>query len=160
MSDPATDESRQVWEALAPGWDNERAFINDLELPVTERMHEAINPRAGDTILELCAGPGEVGLRLAERHPEAHVLITDFAPGMVQAASNEAARRGLRNVECRAMDAQDIPLPDASVDGVLSRYGLMLVTDMASAFSETRRVLRPGRALAYAVWARRRRIPG
>jgi len=152
VSDKATDESRQIWDSLASGWDKERAFINEIEGHVTRRMHEAMGVRAGDTILELCAGPGEVGLRLAEQHPEVQVLLTDFAPGMVQAAANEANRRGVTNVECRPMDAQDIALPDGSVDGVLCRYGLMLVPDIAKAFSEVRRVLRPGRVLAYTTW--------
>ena len=152
VSDQATDESRQIWDSLASGWDKERAFINEIEGHVTGRMHEAMDVRPGDTILELCAGPGEVGLRLAEQHPEVQVLLTDFAPGMVHAAANEANRRGLTNAECRPMDAQDIDLPDGSVDGVLCRYGLMLVPDIAKAFSEVRRVLRPGRVLAYTTW--------
>src|SRR5712691_9172352 len=149
MGDQATDESRQIWDSVAAGWEKERAFINELERAVTERMHEALGVRPGDTILELCAGPGEVGLRLAEQHPDVQVLLTDFAPGMVHAAANEANRRGLTNVECRAMDAQDIDLPNGSVDGVLCRYGLMLVPDIAKAFSEVRGVLRKGRVLAY-----------
>jgi ubiquinone/menaquinone biosynthesis C-methylase UbiE len=65
MGDQATDESRQIWDSVAAGWEKERAFINELERAVTERMHEALGVRPGDTILELCAGPGEVGLRLA-----------------------------------------------------------------------------------------------
>jgi ubiquinone/menaquinone biosynthesis C-methylase UbiE len=152
VSDQATEESRQVWDSVASGWDKERALFNEIEGPVTERMHEALGVRAGDSILELCAGPGEVGLRLAERYPGVKVLITDFAPGMVQAATREAHRRGLSAVECRLMDAQDMDLPDASVDGVLCRYGLMLVPDVPKAFSEVRRVLRPGGVLAYTTW--------
>ena len=152
MGDQATDESRQIWDSVAAGWEKERALINELERAVTERMHEALGVRPGDTILELCAGPGEVGLRLAEQHPDAHILITDFAPGMVQAATNEAEQRGVKNVECRLVDAQDIHLPNASVDGALCRYGLMLVPDIAKAFSEVRRVLRPGGVLVYTTW--------
>ena len=152
MGDQATDESRQIWDSVAAGWEKERAFINELERAVTERMHEALGVRPGDTILELCAGPGEVGLRLAEQHPDAHILITDFAPGMVQAATNEAEQRGVKNVECRLVDAQDIHLPNASVDGALCRYGLMLVPDIAKAFSEVRRVLRPGGVVVYTTW--------
>ena len=51
------------------------------------------------------------------------------------------------------MDMQSIDLPDASVDGVVSRYGYMLVPDPARALRETRRVLRPGGRLAFATWA-------
>jgi len=153
MDDDATVESRKVWDSVAEAWDKERAFLNERERPVTERLLEALGVQAGDRILELCAGPGEVGLTLAARHPEARVLITDFAPRMVEAASAAAAGRGLGNVELRLMDAQDIDLPDASVDGVLCRYGLMLVPHIPEAFAGIRRVLRPGRILAYTTWA-------
>jgi len=39
MGDQATDESRQIWDSVASGWEKERAFINELERAVTERMH-------------------------------------------------------------------------------------------------------------------------
>ena len=57
------------------------------------------------------------------------------------------------------MDMQAIDLPDASVDAVVSRFGYMLVPDPALAFRETRRVLRPGRTLAFATWAPANRNP-
>jgi SAM-dependent methyltransferase len=50
------------------------------------------------------------------------------------------------------LDAQQIDLPDASVDGVISRFGLMLVPDQQRAIAEIRRVLRPGGRCAYAAW--------
>jgi len=78
---------------------------------------------------------------------------------MVRAAAKAARERDLSNVECREMDAQAIDLADGSVDGVMSRYGLILVPDRKAAFAEIRRVLRPGGALAYAVWGPWRRIP-
>lgn len=152
MTDDATKESLRVWDALAPGWEKHRAVMNELERPVTDRMLDAVGAQDGDAILELTAGPGEVGLMLAERRPAVKVIITDFAPGMVDIARRAAKERGLANVECRVVDAQAIELPNGSVDGVLSRYGLMLVPDYAKAFAEIRRVLKPGRTLAYAVW--------
>ena len=57
------------------------------------------------------------------------------------------------------MDMQAIDLPDASVDGVVSRYGYMLVPDPALALRETRRVLKPGGRLAFATWAPANRNP-
>ena|SRR5713101_9731583 len=71
---------------------------------------------------------------------------------MAQAAGRGARERGLTNVECRVMDAQAIDLHDGSVDGVLSRFGLMLVPDPFRALNGSHRVLRPGGRLAYGVW--------
>jgi SAM-dependent methyltransferase len=83
------------------------------------------------------------------------VISTDLSPVMVEAAR----RRGIPGVEHRAMDMQAIDLPDDSVDGVVSRYGYMLVPDPARALGETRRVLRPGGRLAFATWAPAKRNP-
>ncbi|MHB8513716.1 MAG: class I SAM-dependent methyltransferase [Actinomycetota bacterium] len=153
MSDKATEESRQVWDSLASGWAKNRTGVNDIERPVTELMYNAIHVQPGDTILELCAGPGGVGLGLASLHPDMNLVITDFAPAMVEVAREECERLGLKNVKLQVMDAQKIDLEDSSIDGVLCRYGLMLVPDFTKAFTEIRRVLRPGRTLAYATWA-------
>ena len=72
---------------------------------------------------------------------------------MVAAAERRAAELGLANVDFLAQDAQALELPDASVDGVLCRWGYMLVPEPSVALSETARVLRPGGRLAFAVWA-------
>jgi SAM-dependent methyltransferase len=152
MSNEATEEGRRLWEAIAPGWERHRDAVFEQQRGVSERLIQAMGARDGDAILELTAGPGETGLLLAERAPGARVIVSDFAPRMVQAAASAAASRNLTNVECRQIDAQDIDLPDASVQGVMSRYGLMLVPDYKAAFAQIRRVLAPGRSFAYAVW--------
>ncbi len=59
---------------------------------------------------------------------------------------------GLGNVDYRVINAEHIPLDDDSVDGVLCRFGYMLMPDPAAALAETRRVLRPGGRVALAVW--------
>ena len=150
--DEETKESLRIWDGVAQGWENYRERINEQEKPITDRMIDALGVRDGDTILELCAGPGSVGLQVAERHPIAKVIVTDFAPHMVEASERGAKEKALSNVEVREMDAQSIGLPDASVDGVISRYGLMIPPDRSKVFSEIRRVLKPGRVLTYATW--------
>ena len=57
------------------------------------------------------------------------------------------------------LDADRLELPDASVDGVLSRFGYILRGDPPPALAEIRRVLRPGGRLAFSVWAERSRNP-
>jgi SAM-dependent methyltransferase len=78
---------------------------------------------------------------------------------MVAAARRGASDRGLDNVECRVIDAQQIDLPDGSVDGVLSRFGMMLVPEQERAVAEVRRVLRQGGRFSYATWGPPERNP-
>ncbi len=105
-------------------------------------------------MLELAAGPGDTGFIAAERlGPNGLLLSTDVAPEMVAAARRRAAELGIENVEFRVEDASAIDLADASVDGVLCRFGVMLVPDPERALGEIARVLRPEGRVALAVWA-------
>ena len=74
---------------------------------------------------------------------------------MVEAARRRGTELGLENVEYLVMDAERIELDADSVDGVLCRFGYMLMADQAAALAETRRVLRAGGRLALAVWGAR-----
>jgi SAM-dependent methyltransferase len=78
---------------------------------------------------------------------------------MVDIARRRCAELGVGNVDHRVMDAERIELEAESVDGVLCRFGYMLVTDPAAAFAETRRVLSPGGRLTLAVWGAPERNP-
>jgi SAM-dependent methyltransferase len=71
---------------------------------------------------------------------------------MLDAARRRAAELGLDDVGFQVEDAAALTLADASVDGILCRWGLMLVPDMEAAAAEVRRVLRPGGRAALAVW--------
>jgi SAM-dependent methyltransferase len=120
---------------------------------VGEWMVNALDPRPGQTILELAAGIGETGFLAAARvGNDGKLISTDFAPKMVEAAQAESTRLGLTNVEHRQLDAEEMNLPDESVDGVLCRWGYMLMSDPETAFRETRRVLRKGGGLAFSVF--------
>ena len=120
---------------------------------MSEWLVDQIDPRPGQTILELAAGPGETGFLAAERiDAEGRLISSDLSRGMVDAAQRGAAARGLGNVEFRVIDAQAIDLPDSSVDTVLSRFGVMLTPEPARVLREARCVLRDGGRLAYAVW--------
>ena len=65
----------------------------------------------------------------------------------------------LTNVEFRELDAEELDLEEDSVDGVVCRWGYMLMPNPAIALSETRRVLRRGGRLAFAVWGSGDRNP-
>jgi len=146
--------SHAVWEAMAPAWDDRHAYFEQTARPVTERMLERLAPARGQTILELAAGTGITGFAAAELvGPGGRVIVSDFSKAMVETAERRAAELGLGNVEFRVLDAEQLDLPDDAVDGVLCRWGYMLIADPAAALAETRRVLRDGGRLACAVFA-------
>ena len=145
--------SYEVWQRMAEGWDRQRRWVWEVSHVAGEWMVDALDPQPGQTILELAAGAGDTGFGAAARVGDEGMLIsTDFAPNMVEAARAEAERLGLRNVEARQLDAQEMDLEDSSVDGVLCRWGYMLMADPQTALHETRRVLRGGGGLAMSVW--------
>jgi SAM-dependent methyltransferase len=149
----------EIAEAIAPTWERRRADIEEVATPVREWMLRELRAREGDTVLELAAGVGETGFEAAAIIGESGRLITsDFSPAMLDAARRRGAELGLTNVEYRIIDAERIELDNDSVDGVLCRFGYMLMTP-AAAFAETRRVLRPGGRLALAVWGALERNP-
>jgi SAM-dependent methyltransferase len=145
--------SYEVAERIAPTWEARRDDIEEVAAPVREWMLRELRPESGDRVLELAAGTGDTGFEAAARVGERGRLITsDFSPAMLEAARHRGSELGIENVEYRQIDAERIELDDDSVDGVLCRFGYMLMADPAAALAETRRVLRPGGRLALAVW--------
>jgi ubiquinone/menaquinone biosynthesis C-methylase UbiE len=146
--------SRERWEAVAGGWEARRAELQRAAEPVSQWMVEAIAPQPGHVVLELAAGVGDTGFLAAELvRPHGKLICTDGAEPMLEAARRRAAELGLDNVEFVAMEAEWIDAETASVDGVLCRWGYMLLADPEAGLRETRRVLRPGGRVALAVWA-------
>lgn len=146
--------SRLNWEHAAAGWISERDRIRERMTPVTDWLIDHLELRPGATVLELAAGPGDVGIRVAEALAgDGRVIVSDRAAAMVDAAERWAEERGAQGVEARVLDAESLDLPDASVDRVVCRFAYMLLPDRAAAFRETRRVLRRGGRVAFAVWA-------
>jgi SAM-dependent methyltransferase len=149
-----TLESRDRWVRAAAGWEKQADRFGKASLPVSAAMVEALAPQPGHTILDLAAGIGDTGYLAAELIKPGGTLITsDFAPEMLAAAQRRAAAKGIDNVRFRQMD-MSVPLdqPAASVDGVLCRWGYMLLEDPESALRDTRRILKTGATLALAAW--------
>jgi len=150
----------EIAEAIAPTWERRRAEVEELSAPFREWMLRALGPREGDTVLELAAGVGDTGFEAAAIVGETgRLMTTDVSPAMLEAARRRGAELGVANAGYRVMDAERIELDDNSVDGVLCRFGYMLMADPATALAETRRVLRPGGRLALAVWGTAERNP-
>ncbi len=145
--------SFEGWEEAAAGWRRREPTMRDFTGPVSHWLVEAISPQPGERVLELAAGLGEPGLLAAELvAPGGGVIISDQAEAMLEGARARALELGLENVEFRALNAESLDVPLASIDAVLCRWGYMLMADPPAALTEARRVLCPDGRLALAVW--------
>ena len=154
------DDSLQDWGRVADAWGRHADAIRRHSAPVTKWLVGKLDPKRGQTILELASGPGDTGFAVAgELEAEGCLISSDFAPEMVEVARRRAAGFGLENIEFKTLDAQAIDLPDDLVDGVVCRFGFMLMPDPDAALSECRRVLRPAGRVVFATWGPPERNP-
>ncbi|HYI75923.1 MAG TPA: methyltransferase domain-containing protein [Gaiellaceae bacterium] len=151
--------SLENWQTMAAGWERMRPEVERVMRPVSERMVQALAPQPGDTLLELAAGPGDTGFLAVTLISDGRLVSSDFSSEMVEVARRRSAELELANVEHRVIDAEEIDLEDDSVDGVLCRFGYMLMPDPAAALAETHRVLRRDGRLALGVWSTGARNP-
>jgi SAM-dependent methyltransferase len=98
--------------------------------------------------LEIGAGTGYFSLNLLRAGVIDSAVATDISPGMLRALSASASELGL-SVETVACEASALPFPDESFDLVFGHAVLHHLPDLAAAFREFRRVLRPGGVVAF-----------
>jgi arsenite methyltransferase len=110
-------------------------------------QYAALNP--GESVLDLGCGAGiDTLLAAAAVGPSGRVVGLDMTPEMVARARRNAAAAGFAHVEIHEGLIEQIPLPDGSIDVVISNGVLNLSTRKSRVLAETLRVLRPGGRVA------------
>ncbi|HVE35337.1 MAG TPA: methyltransferase domain-containing protein [Gemmatimonadaceae bacterium] len=152
MTSDATERVRQDWDSQAAAWFRQRESFFAASRPIHEWMVDHLAPRPGARVLEIAAGPGDTGFLAAKRLADGRLLSTDLSPSMVESARKRGEELGVKNADYRVLDAQAMDLPDESFDGVLCRWGFMLMPDPLASLRECRRVLIPDGRLVFAVF--------
>ena len=146
---PAAEKAgavRGVFESVAGRYD----LMNDLMSAGIhrlwkDRMVDRLHPRAGERVLDLAGGTGDIAFRILARAPDARVAVVDLTPAMLAVGRDRAIDRALvAGIAWAAGNAESLPLADRSVDAVTIAFGLRNVTRRDRALAEVRRVLRPG----------------
>jgi SAM-dependent methyltransferase len=117
--------------------------------PIGARLVERLDVGAGDEVVDIGCGTGNVAIQAAEAG--ARVTGVDLAPEMLARARADAERAGLEITFVEG-DAENLPLPDAAADVAVSNFGLMFAPRHEIAVAEMLRVVRPGGRFGMTAW--------
>jgi SAM-dependent methyltransferase len=142
-----------LWNGpAARGWVDEQVLLDRLYLPFQERLLEVAIAAAPRSVLDVGCGTGSTTLAIARALGSgAHVTGVDISAPMIDAATTRAAREGVAARFVRA-DAQTHAFEPASVDLIVSRFGVMFFADPVGAFANLRRAAREGARLQCIAW--------
>lgn len=128
----------------------ERYLVPLIFEPCAADMALRVALRQPTRVLEVAAGTGAVTRHLARTLPaEAMIVATDLNPPMLDQAKSVGTSRP---IDWRQADVMQLPAADGYFDVVVCQFGAMFFRNKANAFTEIRRVLRPGGQFIFSVW--------
>jgi 2-polyprenyl-3-methyl-5-hydroxy-6-metoxy-1,4-benzoquinol methylase len=116
---------------------------------VGERICEAVDVHAGESVLDVAAGNGNASLAAARRFCD--VTSTDYVESLLERGRARAEAEGLP-IRFEVADAEDLQFETDSFDVVTSTFGVMFTADQDAAASELSRVCKPGGRIGLANW--------
>jgi ubiquinone/menaquinone biosynthesis C-methylase UbiE len=146
------EQQKKSWNTFSPGWKKWDEMFMEHLLPMGNEIVKQLDLKPADIVLDIAAGTGEPGLTIATRVTNGKVVITDLAEKMLTIASENAERKGIKNVEFNACDVTELPYDDNSFDAISCRLGFMFFPDVKLAIKEMKRVLKPGGKISASVW--------
>ena len=141
--DEKTRRVSAVFSSVARRYD----LMNDLMSGGLHRLWKdrfvaRVKPRAGEDILDMAGGTGDVAFRMARRG--ARVTVGDINPDMLEVGKQRASDRGISNLDWRVENAEGLTFDNGVFDAYSIAFGIRNVTHIPAALSEAHRVLRRG----------------
>ncbi|KAL2630798.1 hypothetical protein R1flu_015484 [Riccia fluitans] len=142
---------QQLFNKIAPMYDNLNDWLSLGQHRVWKRMAVSWSgAKAGDTVLDICCGSGDLSFLLAQKvGRQGKVIGLDFAKEQLLVAAEReqnSPRTTHAAIEWIQGDALSLPFDDSSFDAITMGYGLRNVANIHQALAEIYRVLRPGKA--------------
>ena len=106
------------------------------------RFVNLVRPRAGERILDVAGGTGDIAFRMAKRG--ASVTISDINPAMLDVGKERAAKKSITGLDWAVENAEQLSFPDNSFDAYTIAFGIRNVTRIQQALGEAHRVLKRG----------------
>jgi demethylmenaquinone methyltransferase/2-methoxy-6-polyprenyl-1,4-benzoquinol methylase len=137
---------RGVFTSVASRYD----IMNDVMSGGVHRvwkdaMMDWLAPRAGQRLLDVAGGTGDIAFRFLKRAPNATAVVLDLTAPMLEAGRTRADAEAMGSrIDWVVGDAMALPFEDNSFDVFTISFGIRNVTRIGDALSEAFRVLRPG----------------
>lgn len=133
----------EVFSSVARRYD----LMNDLMSGGMHRLWKdrfvaRVKPRAGEKILDMAGGTGDVAFRMARSG--ARVTVSDINADMLEVGKQRARARELADLTWQVENAEKLSFPDAAFDAYTIVFGIRNVTDIPAALQEAQRVLKRG----------------
>src|SRR5580765_8370214 len=107
-----------------------------------DRFVNRVKPRAGEDILDMAGGTGDVAFRMARRG--ASVTVSDINADMLEVGKQRSEKRELTGLAWKVENAEQLSFADDSFDAYTIVFGIRNVTDIPAALREAHRVLKRG----------------
>lgn len=151
LRDDSNDQS-EIWKGTGGrGWVSAQALLDEVLRPLEDLLVDAVSA-AARSVLDVGCGTGGTTVAVARRiGAEGSCLGIDISEVMIEAARDRAERAGV-SARFICADAQTYAFEPATVDMILSRFGVMFFGDPVQAFANLLRVARDGAGLCCLVW--------
>ena len=107
-----------------------------------DRFVARVKPRAGEHILDMAGGTGDIAFRMKARG--ADVTVSDINPAMLDVGKQRAEKKGLTDLGWSVQNAETLSFADNSFDAYTIAFGIRNVTHIDKALAEAHRVLKRG----------------
>jgi demethylmenaquinone methyltransferase/2-methoxy-6-polyprenyl-1,4-benzoquinol methylase len=133
----------EVFTSVARNYDRMNdAMSGGMHRLWKDRFVRRVKPRAGEFILDMAGGTGDIAFRMEPS--EAHITVADINAEMLEVGIARAAERGIDTLVWTQANAESLTFETKSFDAYTVAFGIRNVTDIPAALSEAHRVLKRG----------------
>lgn len=143
---PSSRETASMFSSISRRYDFLNHFMSfNFDKRWRKKLIERSGVSAGDKVLDLCTGTGDIAIAFAKHDATIHCVGVDISDKMLEVAAGKVEKLGLADrIELVEADAMSIPFADDSFDIVCMGFGLRNLPDAAGGIKEIARVLKKG----------------